>query len=241
VRRALLAALRADLAARRTVVLATDIPGGAARLVHPFGDGDAGGEPALLAAARDAAAADRSRLWDGPAGQVFLRVYGPPARVVVVGAVHVAQALAPMAQLAGFDVRVVDPRRPFAADARFPGVAVSSEWPDQALGRIGLDRRTAVVALTHDPKIDDPALAAALRSEAFYVGALGSRKTQAARRERLRREGLDEAQLARIHGPVGLPIGAVSTAEIAVAILAELVACLRGGALARSSRREAPW
>jgi xanthine dehydrogenase accessory factor len=233
VRRALLAALRADLAARRTVVLATEIPGGAARLVHPFEDGDAGCEPALLAAARDAAAADRSRLWEGPAGPVFLRVYAPPARVVVVGAVHVAQALAPMARLAGLEVLVVDPRRSFAAGRRFEGVALSTEWPGEALARAGLDRRTAVVTLTHDPKLDDPALAAALRSEAFYVGALGSRKTQAARRERLGRDGFDEAQLARIHGPAGLPIGAVSAAEIAVSILAEIVACLRAGGSAR--------
>jgi xanthine dehydrogenase accessory factor len=232
VRRALLAALRADLAARRTVVLATDIPGGEARLVHPF-DGGGGVEPALLAAAREAAAAGRSRLWDGPGGRVFLRVYGPPARLVIVGAVHIAQALAPMARLAGLDVLVVDPRRAFATGPRFQGVALSSDWPGEALARVGLDRRTAVVTMTHDPKIDDPALVAALRSEAFYVGALGSRTTQAARRERLRREGLDEAQLDRIHGPVGLPIGAASTAEIAVSILAELVACLRLGAAAR--------
>lgn len=231
--RALLAALRAELAAKRPVVLATELPGGKSRLLHPYG-GDAGGaDPALLAAAREAAAADQSRTWQGPGGTVFLRVYNPPVRVVVVGAVHIAQALAPMLQLAGYDVLVVDPRRSFATELRFRGVPLSREWSDEALARAGLDRRTAVVTMTHDPKIDDPALAAALRSEAFYIGALGSKKTQAARRERLARQGFDEAQLARIHGPVGLPIGAVSTAEIAVSILAELVACLRKGPAAR--------
>lgn len=232
-RRALLAALRADLAAKRPVVLATDLPGGQARLLHPFGGGDPGVDAPLLAAARAAAEADQSRTWQGPAGTVFLRVYNPPVRVVVVGAVHIAQALAPMATLAGFDVLVVDPRRSFATEPRFRGVALSREWSDEALARIGLDRRTAVVTMTHDPKIDDPALAAALRSEAFYVGALGSKKTQAARRERLAAQGFDAAQLARVHGPVGLAIGAVSTAEIAVSILAELVACLRKGPAAR--------
>jgi len=148
-----------------------------------------------------------------------------------VGAVHIAQALAPMARLAGLDVFVVDPRRAFATPGRFPGVKLETDWPAPALARIGLDRRTAVVTLSHDPKIDDPALAAALRSEAFHVGALGSRKTQAARRERMRGEGFAEADVARIHGPVGLAIGAVSPGEIAVSILAEVVARMRGPGL----------
>lgn len=138
-----------------------------------------------------------------------------------------------MARQTGYDVIVVDPRRAFASQARFPEVTLSNEWPDEALARLGVDRRTAVVTMTHDTKIDDPALAAALRSESFYIGALGSKKTQAARRERLVRMGFDEAALARLHGPVGLSIGAVSTAEIAVSILAELVACLRKGSTAR--------
>ena len=230
-RRDTLEALRADLAAKRPVVLATGLGSGESRLVHPFDEG--GADPALLAAARGAAEADQSRTWEGPHGPVFLRVYNPPVRVVIVGAVHIAQALAPMAQLAGYDVVVVDPRRAFATELRFQGVALSHEWPDEALRRLGLDRRTAVVTMTHDPKIDDPALQAALRSSCFYVGALGSKKTQAARRQRLQEAGFDEAALARIHGPVGLPIGAVSTAEIAVSILSELVACLRGGSASR--------
>jgi xanthine dehydrogenase accessory factor len=235
VKRALLAALRADLAARRPVVLATELATGASRLVHPF-DGPPGeAEPALVEAARAAAEDDQSRGWDGPGGTVFLRVYNPPVQVVVVGAVHIAQALAPMVKLAGYDVVVVDPRRAFATPARFPGVTLSTDWPDEALQKLGLGRRTAVVTMTHDPKIDDPALAAALRSEAFYVGALGSKKTQAARRERLAAMGFDAAAQARIRGPVGLPLGAVSTAEIAVSILSEVVACLRKGRAAAGS------
>jgi xanthine dehydrogenase accessory factor len=228
----ILAAVRADLAAKRPAVLAIDLASGASSVVHPFGDGS-GVEPTLLAAARAAAEADQSRQVEGPGGPVFLRVYNPPVRLVIVGAVHIAQALAPMARLAGYDVVVVDPRRAFATEQRFEGVELSREWPDEALKRLGLDRRTAVVTMTHDPKIDDPALAAALRSESFYIGALGSKKTQAARRQRLASQGFDDTALARVHGPVGLPIGAVSTAEIAVSILSELVACLRKGSAAR--------
>ncbi len=228
-RKALLAALRADLAAKRPVVLATDLATGGSLLVHPW-DGPAGeAPPELLDAARAAAQADQSRTWDGPGGALFLRVYNPPVRVVIVGAVHIAQALAPMVQLAGYDAVVVDPRRSFATGARFPGVPLVADWPDEALPRLGLTRRTAVVTMTHDPKIDDPALVAALRSDVFYIGALGSKKTQGARRERLAALGFDAAAQARIHGPVGLPIGAVSTAEIAVSILSQVVACLRGG------------
>jgi xanthine dehydrogenase accessory factor len=221
-----LSALLADLAAKRAVVLAIDLaPGGAQggegapeppreRLVHPFDAAEAG---------------DGARRVELGGRAWFLRVYNPPVRVVIVGAVHVAQALAPMVQLAGYDAVVVDPRRAFATADRFAGVRVEAAWPDEALGRIGLDRRTAVVTMTHDPKIDDPALAAALRSDAFYVGALGSKKTQAARRERLRGEGFGDDAVARIRGPVGLPLGAVSPGEIAVSILSELVQALRGG------------
>ena len=223
-RRELLAELRRDLAARRPVVMATQMGSGAARLIHPF---DPGGADPLAEAARDAAARDQSGTVPTADGEVLLRAYNPPVRFFVVGAVHVAQPLSQMAKLAGHDVLVVDPRRSFATAARFPGVALSHEYPDEAFGRVGLDRRAAVVTLTHDPKIDEPALAAALRSEAFYLGALGSRKTQAARRQRLAAQGFSESQLDRIHGPVGLPIGAVTPGEIAASILAELVGCLR--------------
>jgi xanthine dehydrogenase accessory factor len=164
------------------------------------------------------------------AGERYIVRLEVPARLIVVGAVHIAQALARMAQLAGFEVLVVDPRSAFATEERFPGVELDHAWPDEAFARAGLDRRTAVVALSHDPKLDDPTVAAALRSEAFYVGALGSNKTQAGLRGRLAEAGLSEGELARIHGPVGLAIGAKTPGEIAASILAEVIACLRAGA-----------
>jgi len=225
-KRDLLARIRRDVAEKRPVVLATELASGEARLLHPFGE-EADADSTLLAAAREAALEDRSRVLETPGGEVFLHVFNPPVRVILVGAVHVAQALSPMAQKAGYDVVVVDPRRSFATIERFPGVTLLAEWPDEVMARLGLDRRAAVVTMTHDPKIDDPALAAALRSHCFFVGALGSRKTQVARRERLRGMGFGERDLARIHGPVGLPIGSVSPGEIAVSILAEIVGCLR--------------
>ena len=161
---------------------------------------------------------------------VLVEPHNPPARLVVIGAVHVAQPLAEMARLAGLMVTIVDPRRAWATAARFPGLALVTEWPDVALESLALDARSAVVTLTHDPKLDDPALIVALRSPAFYIGCLGSKKTHAARRERLAAAGFDEAALARLHGPVGLRIGARSPAEIAVSILGELIAALRGAA-----------
>lgn len=224
-----LEAVLADVAAKRPAVLAVDLASGDARLLHPV-ESEPGLDPLLVAAARDAAARDESGKVQLGGATWFLRVYNPPVRVIVIGAVHIAQSLARMVQLAGYEPIVVDPRRAFATAARFEEIPLVQEWPDEALARLGLDRRTALVTMTHDPKIDDPALAAALRSEAFYVGALGSRKTQAARRERLRALGFSDADLARIHGPVGLPIGARSTGEIAVSILSQVVAALRGAA-----------
>jgi xanthine dehydrogenase accessory factor len=228
-RRAIVDRLRRSLSGKQAVVLATELATGEARLVDQFGE-NPGLDPALARAARAAAERDASTRRETLAGSVFLRVYNPAVSVVIVGAVHIAQALAPMVRLAGFDALVVDPRRAFGTEDRFAGVPLLVEWPDEALARIGLGRRTAVVAMTHDPKIDDPALAAALRSDAFYVGCLGSRKTQAARRDRLRAMGFGETALARIHGPVGLPIGAASPGEIAVSILSEIVASLRRSA-----------
>jgi xanthine dehydrogenase accessory factor len=162
---------------------------------------------------------------EGPG--VFLTVQLPPPRLVVVGAVHISQALAPMARIAGFDMTIVDPRTAFATPERFPDVLLFPEWPDAAIPRLGLDPFTALAALTHDPKIDDGPIAAALAAGCFYVGALGSRKTHGRRLERLRGLGVDEAALATIHAPIGLAIGAQSPAEIAVAILAEVIAALR--------------
>ena len=175
---------------------------------------------------RRSATAGRSTV-ETPEGDVFLRPYLTPPRLIVVGAVHIAQALAPMAATAGFRVTVIDPREGFAAASRFPHAAVLREWPEDAMPGLRPDARTGIAALTHDPRIDDPALTAALRSPAFYIGALGSRKTQAARRSRLREAGFGDADLARIRGPIGLPIGAATPEEIAVAVLAEVIASLR--------------
>jgi xanthine dehydrogenase accessory factor len=170
--------------------------------------------------------ADRSG-FDGDDPARFLAVHNPPLRLAVVGAVHIAQPLAAMAREAGYDVTLIDPREAFASEARFPGERLVHEWPGAALERHGVDLRTAVVLLTHDPKLDDPALMVALRSEAFYVGALGSTRTHAKRVARLREAGLSEAEIARIDAPVGLDIGARAPAEIAIATLAEMTERLR--------------
>lgn len=219
----LLAALNAERAARRAAVLVTDTATGEQRLVR---EAEAAADPfaeILLERLRQG----RSGLVDVDGRTLFLTVQVPPVKAVVVGAVHISQALAPMARGLDLDVAIVDPRTAFATPERFPEVPVLAEWPDEALPRLGLDRYTALVALTHDPKIDDPALTAALKAECFYIGALGSRKTHGRRVERLLQAGFAESDIARIHAPIGLDIGAVSPAEIAVSILGEIVATLR--------------
>ncbi|HSK00862.1 MAG TPA: XdhC family protein [Kofleriaceae bacterium] len=211
----------------RPVVLATWLDGGA----HMLLSSDPALAPAELAdAVRGAAATDRAEVVASPAGAVLVEPHLPPLRLVIVGAVHVAQPLAEMAQLAGFAVTIVDPRRAFATEARFPGRTLVTSWPDEALAGLRPDARTAVVTLTHDPKLDDPALLAALASPALYVGCLGSQKTHAARKARLGERGLGADALARLRGPVGLRIGARTPAEIAVSILAEIIATVRGAA-----------
>ena len=214
---ALLTALTEARAARRPVALVTDLESWERRLATPAED------PTLAERFRT----DRS----GPDEETgrFIAIHNPPLRLAVVGAVHIAQPLLRMARLAGFDPFLIDPREAFGAAHRFPGEAISHDWPDAALTGWGLDARTAVVTLTHDPKLDDPALMIALRAPVFYVGSLGSTRTHAKRVERLRAAGLDEAEIARLHAPVGLPIGARSPAEIAVAILAQIIATLRKG------------
>jgi xanthine dehydrogenase accessory factor len=176
---------------------------------------------------------DRSAELELDGKKCFVQVHNPAPRLIIVGAVHISQALAPMAAMAGYAVTVVDPRRAFATEDRFPGVALSGAWPDEAMEKLAPDMRTAVVTLTHDPKLDDPALTAALRSPAFYIGALGSKKTHAARLGRLTGAGFTETDLGRIHGPAGFDIGAKSPAEIAVSVLAQLTAARRN----RQSRR----
>lgn len=225
--------LRAVLRARADKVpaaLVTDIESGAQTLVAPdapAGDVALGDE--LEQAVEEALAADRGISLDVAGRRYFIQVFNPPRRLAVVGAVHIAQALAPMAALAGYAVTVVDPRGAFATESRFPGVTLNTDWPDDALAALNIDRRTAVVTLTHDPKLDDPALQAALAGDAFYVGALGSRRTHGRRLERLREAGVPEEALERIHGPVGLDIGARSPEEIAVSVLAQVVERLRLG------------
>jgi len=182
---------------------------------------------AVLDAVRTAHRRDKGTTIQSDDGPLFIQVFNPPLRLIVVGAVHIAQTLVPMASLTGYDVTVVDPRRSFASDARFPGVEVRTDWPDEALEELKLDARTAIVTLTHDPKLDDPALDLALRSEAFYIAALGSKRTHAARLERLTALGHEQPNLGRIHGPAGLAIGAVSPAEVALSVMAEMTSVLR--------------
>jgi xanthine dehydrogenase accessory factor len=217
VKRATLDRLLADWHAQRPVVLATDLASGEQQLL----------EAATSEAAREALRRDACVHIEVGGRAWFLQPWNPPLRMLIVGAVHIAQPLAAMATLAGYAVTIVDPRQAWATPERFPGVVLSGDWPDQALRSLGPDARTAVVTLTHDPKLDDAALAVALRSPAFYVGALGSKKTHAARLERLRGLGLSAAELARIHAPVGLAVGARSPAEIAVSILAQVTQRLR--------------
>lgn len=219
----LLAALNEEYAARRAAVLVTEIGSGQQRLVR---EKDVPSDP-LSGRLQDHLALRRSGLIGEGDRQYFLDVHVPPVKLVVIGAVHVGQALAPMAAGLDLSVTIIDPRDAFASPERFPGADLLAEWPDEAMPRIGVDRHTAVVTLTHDPKIDDRALAEALRSDCFYIGSLGSRKSHAQRLERLRAAGFSESDLGRIHGPVGLNIGAVSPAEIAVSILAEIISVLR--------------
>jgi len=184
--------------------------------------------PWMLTLAREAARADKSQIVQSPDGtDWFFNIHNTPLRLIIIGAVHIAQPLSYMALQTGYDVTVLDPREAFASAARFPNVTLKTQWPDEALNALNLDPRTALVALTHDPKLDDPALEVALASSCFYIGALGSKKTQAARHERLSKAGFDETTRARIHGPVGLNIGAKSPAEIAIAIMAEITQTLR--------------
>ena len=219
----ILKALNAERAARRAAVVVTNQESGAQRLVTR--DKVAGDPLKDLLEAH--LRSGKSGVEETPEGKVFLTVHVPPTRLVITGAVHISQALAPIAALLGYDVTIVDPRTAFASVERFPDVKVVAEWPDKALPPLGIDRYTAFVALTHDPKIDDPALTHALERECFYIGALGSKKTHARRLERLKGQGATDAQLARIHAPIGLSIGAVSPPEIAVAIMGEITSRLR--------------
>jgi xanthine dehydrogenase accessory factor len=215
--------LNAERAARRPVIVVTDVANGEQRLdkARDFAADPLG--PELSKQLRTG----KSAMVEVGARKLFLNVYAPTAKLVIIGAVHISQALAPLAQSLDYDVTVVDPRTAFASPERFPDVPLIAEWPDVALPPLNIDHYTAFVALTHDPKIDDPALLHAFKCDCFYIGALGSRKTHGKRGERLRSMGATEADIARIHAPIGLAIGAVSPSEIAVAIMAEITAQLR--------------
>lgn len=221
-RRETLQALNAARRAGRAIVCATDLATGEQQLIDPVVQSSPLGTVSARAARADQSASVEvdGRTW-------FLSVFNPPLDLVIVGAVHIAQPLAQMAGLTGYGVRVIDPRTSFATAERFPGVMLSHDWPDEALAKAPLGPRSALVALTHDPKVDDPALTAALKSKCFYVGALGSKKTHVGRLARLKQHGFGDDDLARIHGPVGLAIGARSPGEIAVSILAEMTWALR--------------
>ncbi|MEA2929796.1 MAG: xanthine dehydrogenase accessory factor [Hyphomicrobiales bacterium] len=219
----ILKALNTERAARRAAVVVTDQDSGAQRLVTQ----DKVAADPLRDVIEAHLRSGKSGVEETAEGKVFLTVHVPPTRLVVIGAVHISQALGPIAALLGYDVTIVDPRTAFASPERFPDVKVIAEWPDKALPPLGVDRYTAFVALTHDPKVDDPGLMHALERECFYIGALGSRKTHGRRVERLKQQGASDAALARIHAPIGLPIGAISPGEIAVAIMGEITARLR--------------
>jgi xanthine dehydrogenase accessory factor len=219
----ILTALNTERAARRAAVVVTNVESGKQRLVKAADITKDPLRPFLAEHLRTS----KSGMEQTAEGRVFLTIYVPAPQLVIIGAVHISQALAPIGKLLGYDVTIVDPRTAFASPERFPDVKVLAEWPDIALPPLNVDRYTAFVALTHDPKIDDPALLHALAHDCFYIGALGSRKTHGRRNERLREQGIADADLARIHAPIGLDIGAVSPAEIAVAIMAQITERLR--------------
>ena len=224
-KRALLQKVLDAKAHRQAVAVVTHLASGEQRLIER----QTAGQDALADVLETAFRFDKSQVVTQGDEEYFVDIHNPPLKMVMVGAVHIAQALIPMAQATGYDVTIIDPRGAFATEERFPNVSLIAEWPDEVLDEVGLDTRTAMVALTHDPKIDDPALTMALKSEVFYIGALGSKRTHAGRLERLKQHQFSDADLARIKGPIGLHIGAKGQAEIAVAIMAQVIEHLRLG------------
>jgi xanthine dehydrogenase accessory factor len=207
---------------RRSIAVVTNVASGTQRIISRE---DASNDPILDSAFRF----DKSGIEQTPEGEMFITIHNPKLRLIVIGAVLIAQSVIPMAEAAGYDITVIDPRGAFATGARFPHVTLHPDWPDDVMPVLKPDARTAILLLTHDPKIDDPALVLSLKSDMFYIGALGSKKTQAARNERMAATGFGERDIARIHGPIGINIGAVGAAEIAISIMAEMTKCLRLG------------
>ena len=224
----ILESLNAARAAAKPVALLTRLDSGEQQL---YFDDDENANDSLsdehLTLAREALRHDQSKLVEEEQGSLFIQPFNTPLRMIVVGAVHIAQDLVTMASQSGFEVSLVDPRQAFASEARFPGIRLINEWPDKALESLRIDQRSAIITLSHDPKLDDPALEIALKSNAFYIGSLGSRRTHAARLQRLGEKGFSEEQQARIQGPIGLDIGARSTAEIAISIMAQVIQMYR--------------
>jgi len=217
------------LATEKPLATVTDLSDGNRGFVTPSDiSGDLSLDDDIVAKARNALRDDRSGVHEAGDGELFVHVHNPPLRLFVVGAVHIAQTLVPMARLAGFNITVADPRGAFATEDRFPETTLSVEWPDDALNEFAPDTRSAIVTLTHDPKLDDPALEVALKSDAFYIGSLGSRRTHASRLERLTEAGFTEQDTARINAPIGLDLGSASPAEIAVSVLAQIIAAKHG-------------
>ncbi len=219
----ILKALNEERAARRAAIVVTDTATGIQRFVK---GADVAKDP-LRETLEKYLRMGKSGMEETPQGNVFLTVHVPPPRLIVIGAVHISQALAPIAKLLDYDVTIIDPRTAFASPERFPNVKLIAEWPEVALPPLNVDKYTAFVLVTHDPKIDDPALVHALERDCFYIGALGSRKTHGRRLERMKALGIGDNQLARIHAPIGLNIGAISPPEIAVSIMGEITARLR--------------
>ncbi len=206
---------------RNTIIVATEINSGEQIIINEKNDTDINNK--ILIAAKNNIIQGKSEILDIESNKWFLNITLPPLRLITVGAVHIAQPLAEIATISGYEVIIIDPRAAFANNQRFPDIKIINEWPEVALHELGIDNRTAVVTLTHDPKLDDSALNAALKSKAFYIGSLGSKKTHKARVQRLKIANFSEDEIKRIHGPIGLAIGAKSPQEIAISIISEII------------------
>ena len=206
---------------RNTIIVATEINSGEQIIINEKNDTDINNK--ILIAAKNNIIQGKSEILEIESNKWFVNITLPPLRLITVGAVHIAQPLAEIATISGYEVIIIDPRAAFANNQRFPDIKIINEWPEVALNELAIDNRTAIVTLTHDPKLDDSALNAALKSKAFYIGSLGSKKTHKARVQRLKIANFSEDEIKRIHGPIGLAIGAKSPQEIAISIISEII------------------